>query len=124
EQERSAWEPFGLYAVAVTTTLFALKHGYFSIPSLTKDLPILTDKHLLAPLRVIDFFGLAVLSSIILRRLGPNPIMRGLAYLGRHSLQVFSYHILLIHFVNLIAMPNIGSARQIAIAIICVMSLY
>lgn len=124
KQRAASWGIVGLYALAVSTIFFALKHGFFSLQLFASDIQTLTNTHLLAPLRVLNFFALAVLSSVILRTLQPNPIIRALAYLGRHSLQVFSYHIFLVHFVDLVAVPNIGKARQIAIVLICITSLY
>jgi hypothetical protein len=122
-QSRNVWEPLAPYALAVSIAFFLLKHGYLEVP-FTEVIERLADKQILAPLRVINFFALSVVGSVILHILKPDSIVRGLAYLGRHSLQVFSYHIVLIHFVELVASPNIGSAREIGIVIVCIISLY
>lgn len=124
EQQASPWKVFGPCAVVVSGVLFCLKHGLFDITSITGQISLLTDKHFLGPLRLLNFLAVSAVASMILRAIKPTPVIRTLAYLGRHSLQVFSYQILLVHFVDLVAMPDIGGLREIAIVIVCVISLY
>lgn len=124
EQKVSPWKPFAPYAIVVSVVFLLLKHGYINLPAISQQISLLSDKQMLGPLRIINFFAISVLSSVLLRFLKPSLIIHGLAYLGRHSLQVFSYHILLVHFVDLFVFSDIGTVRQIAIAIVCVASLY
>ncbi|MBI2380128.1 MAG: OpgC domain-containing protein [Gammaproteobacteria bacterium] len=82
----------------VCTFLFSVRHqlpGFTGIP-----VAALTERSSLAIVRLIDVLGLAYLFCGLFRllpRLGEFP---PLVQLGRHSLQVYSYHVLLVYLLT------------------------
>jgi hypothetical protein len=93
------WLLFALSLVAIIG-MFLVKHELISIVNIGKiNLDSLTDKEKMRPLRLFNFFvfcyAIAVLSIKFKNFLKISPI----AYLGRHSLQVFSFHVLFLFFI-------------------------
>jgi len=104
--------------------MFLVKHELISVINIGKiNLDSLTDKEKMRPLRLFNFFvfcyAIAALSIKFKNFLKINPI----AYLGRHSLQVFSFHVLFIFFI----IPYYSNAtliNKIYIVTSAVLSLY
>jgi len=83
-----------VFAAATAALWLALvRHGLTPSPWSGAQLDFLTDKVKLGPLRVIDFAAIAVTVAAVARRWPRAFAWRWLARLGRHSLTVFSGHV-------------------------------
>lgn len=87
--------PF-LIAMCATVVVicFLLRRGWLGDFSEIPDWYLLVQKSRMAPLRVVNFLALATLVYWASARFWTKPRLNPLAFLGQHSLQVFSFHIL------------------------------
>ncbi len=88
--------PRWLWLSALSFCLLCLYLRYGNLPfDLEHEAPFAVDKWRLAPLRIANLLGLSVLAVRFGPRLARLPFLRGFAYLGRSSLQVFCTHLVL-----------------------------
>ncbi|OGW72780.1 MAG: hypothetical protein A2Y02_02595 [Omnitrophica bacterium GWA2_52_12] len=94
---KNAWldSKFILAAAAgLASYLFLTRHGMLATPfDVTSHLKV-TD---LGPLRVLNFCALAVLIRAVLRYIPPDRGLPWFSFLGKHSLQVFAYQLVLMY---------------------------
>jgi hypothetical protein len=91
--------------------LFAARHAWLQLPLPRETLSWLTNKNNLAPLRFLDTALLFWLTHAVLTR-WPNALSwRPLAALGRHSLPVFSAHVLVAYVI--LAEPAVFNASKL-----------
>jgi hypothetical protein len=76
--------------------LFSLRHG-FILKSFQYNLEAMSVTRNLGPLRVLNFIPIALLIRYMLPWLPENLAVKGLALLGRHSLEVFTFHVFLLY---------------------------
>ncbi len=77
-------------AFAVAIILFLKRHGMIDV------LPdAVTDMNSLSPVRLLNLFALLVLSLALLLRIPRHWQIPGVSLIGRYSLQVFAFHVLL-----------------------------
>jgi hypothetical protein len=80
--------------LAFSTLLFVLRHKLIGI-----DVPgYLTYKSYLAPIRLLNFALAAFLIMLLARRFSEWFNVGWLQFLGKHSLYIFLYHMLFLHF--------------------------
>jgi hypothetical protein len=100
-----------------------LKFDFCFIPKVK----VLTDKSSLAPLRLLNFMVIAYLTGVITTRFKKLSTWRWLSFLGQHSLQVFSFHVLLVYtlraFRDQLALMNELLKVFIAIALVISLSI-
>ena len=87
----------GLLALMLATAaiLYAVRHAFLPPPWSLPLLDALANKNNLAPLRLINFALLALLIHATIARFPVVMQWRPLAFLGRHSLPVFSAHVVI-----------------------------
>ena len=89
------------FLVATSATLviicFLLRRGWLGDFSEMPDWYLLVQKSRMAPLRVMNFLALTTLVYWASARFWTKPGLNPLTYLGQHSLQVFSFHILVVY---------------------------
>jgi hypothetical protein len=78
--------------VAVVILLFLQRHSFINLGFNTDPASY---RVTLAWLRLLDFFAIAVVLVAILRRLPRHAGLPWFAFLGRYSLQVFTFHVVL-----------------------------
>ncbi len=83
------------FMVATVACLYALRHAFIHAPWPQPLLDALANKNNLAPLRLLDFALLAYLLQLAITRFPSIMQWRPLAFLGRHSLPVFSAHVVI-----------------------------
>ncbi len=81
--------------VATAAFLYCVRHAYLPPPFSLPLLDVLTNKNNLAPLRLLDFALIAYLVHLAVARFPSIMQWRPLAFLGRHSLAVFSAHVVI-----------------------------
>ena len=79
-----------LLCLAIVGVCFALKH---ELISLSPSLLLMFDKGNLGPARLLNLVALVLLAGWLMGRFAPASKVTWLAFLGRHSLEVFSFHI-------------------------------
>ncbi len=100
-------------------------------PGLNSFIDNLTHNKNLGPLRLLNFLLIAYLITYILERYGtrgsePARNVRWLAFLGRHSLQVWAYHVLAVYAVFLIQhhlVPDSGIAAGLVLSLLSLTAL-
>ncbi len=99
----------GLVGLMLVTAafLYAVRHALLSPPWSMPVLDALANKNNLAPLRLINFALLALLIHTAITRFPMIMQWRPLAFLGRHSLPVFSAHVVLATM--LLGVPSVFS---------------
>ncbi len=109
--------------LCISLFLFAKRHGLIdlSIPEWQR----LITKLKVGPVRLLNFATHAYLVAYLLRKFPTWLRWRPLVFLGEHSLQVFSYHLLLL----LIVVPfkflhKPGPVVQLLLLLACTLSLY
>lgn len=83
-------------AIIVSSLLFLFKRVDFRLDPSTLDIDYWTSKENLGPLRLLNFSALSVVMSYLASRYKQWFSFKPICYLGKHSLEVFSLHILLI----------------------------
>jgi hypothetical protein len=81
--------------LAIAAFFYAVRHAFLARPLSPPLLDVLTNKNNLAPLRLLDFVLLAYLIYLAVSRFPQIMRWRPLAFLGRHSLPVFSAHVVI-----------------------------
>jgi hypothetical protein len=111
-----------LLALMLTTAtlLYAVRHAFLQPPWSLPLLDALANKNNLAPLRLINFALLAMLIHAAVSRFPGIMQSRPLAFLGRHSLPVFSAHVVIATM--LLGVPSVftetATSRWISAAIL------
>ncbi len=104
--------------------MFLVKHEFISIVDIGKiKLDSLTDNEKLRPLRLFNFIVFCYAIAALSIKYKNFLKIKSIAYLGKHSLQVFSFHVLFVFFF----VPHYSSAASInkfLIVTIAVLSLY
>lgn len=115
----------GLSAIcaALTIVLFLSRHQIFVAGNLIDRIESLTAVETLGPARLVNFLALAWLLSQAFTWPTANVWNAALAYLGRHSLQVFTFHIFLIYLLFGVIAGLHADAADFAV-IGCVLSLF
>lgn len=85
-----------IVCVMVAAVLFSIRHG-FILDEIRFKIELLSSKTTFGPLRLLNFIVFALLVQNALSWLTENVVVKGLALLGRHSLEVFTFHILLLY---------------------------
>ncbi len=114
----------GIFIMA--TVLFLLRHDLLPQPRVFLEVGWLLDKQTLGPVRLLNTLVLAhLLSGKVLWPPGALHV-RFLAYLGRHSLFVFSYHILLVYTLQfgIYARGELSASNEIVVVLLAVLSLF
>ncbi len=83
-------------AFTIFIVLFLIK--YHIIPVDTEFMSSLTIRYNLGWLRVINFLSIAYLVSVLLKKIPISAKIPWVHFLGKHSLQVFSFHIVIAYF--------------------------
>jgi len=104
---------------------FAKRHGLIDLPIPEWQWQKLITKVKVGPLRLVNFVTHVYLIACLLRKFPTWMRWRPLVFLGKHSLQVFSYHLLLL----LVIAPYLnqfkpGPAVQVLVAVACTLSLF
>jgi hypothetical protein len=86
-----------IVCIAVAAFLFCTRYGFISHEVRFK-VESLSVKLTLGPIRLVNFAAFAFIVQSGLPWLTKNLFVEGLAVLGRHSLEVFTFHILLLYF--------------------------
>ena len=81
----------------VVIICFLLRRGWLGDFSEMPDWHLLVQKSRMAPLRLVNFLALATLVYWACVRFWTKPQLNPLAFLGQHSLQVFSFHIVVVY---------------------------
>ncbi len=74
---------------------FLLKHQLLLVAN-SDLMKFLTDRTTLGPLRIINFFSIAYLIFFLLSKIDLSIYLSKLALLGQHSIQVFTFHLLVL----------------------------
>jgi len=114
------------YAFLVAIILFLVRHHVVVENDPFGPIERMAEKRSLGVIRVINFAVFAFLISAGLKSLRTSFFVRGLAYLGRHSLQVFTFQILLCSYIQIFLGQSrqIGELVEVLTVAICVSSLY
>jgi len=102
---RSSARPNGFviwYVSLVGGALFLLRWHLFFDAAWAAKAESLARKSTLGPVRVLNFAAVYFLMAALCRDPRPRFILNGLAYLGRHSLQVFTWHVFVINLIHLL----------------------
>lgn len=110
----------------VAIALFLSRHHFLFGDAVASEIERITDKRTLGLLRLLNFAAVLFLIAFVYARLKAGFIVNYLAYLGRHSLQVFTFQTLLVCFVNVLLRQAtaLSETSKVVIVIICVASLY
>jgi hypothetical protein len=113
-------------ALALVMGLFLCKHRFISGLLPSDDWALLAGKKSLGPLRLMNFFALCFLTLFAAKHVKPGLITRVLAYLGKHSLQVFSFQILLAFGVFWTHQRGlfVDPIEEVIVVVICLNSLF
>jgi len=104
--------------------MFLVKHEYISIVDIGKiNLDSLTDNEKMRPLRLFNFFVFCYAIAALSIKYKNFLKIKSIAYLGRHSLQVFSFHVLFVFFI-IPHYSNAASINKFLIVIGAVLFLY
>lgn len=96
------WLPTGWFfpivAYSAVCILFFMHHGLLGLSVNRR----WTDRATVAPLRLLDFFCIVFLVSKFRTKIEKLIAWRGFAFLSKHSLQVFGFHLFPIYLVTLV----------------------
>lgn len=109
-------------AAAVTLVLFAVRHELISVG----DLQNAVSRQSMGWLRLLNVAALATLVASLAKRLPSTAGLPWIAFLGRYSLQVFAFHVLVVYAlmpVRELATGDGGVATALAITVAVVASL-
>ncbi len=107
----------------VVVAFFLVKHGYVVIPGL--DTVTAADRGTLAWLRLINFSAIVLFVGALTRKYNELFKNNWLAFLGQHSLQVFSYHIVILYLIMPVRwrIEDMGGLAEVAVCLAYVASL-
>ncbi len=97
--------PVAIPTLAVHAVLTAIRHGWRPDSELSIVVHQVADNNVLGPLRVFDFALVAMLGADLMRRWPRATSIGALSLLGRHSMAVFIYHIVLVYAVTPFTLP-------------------
>ncbi len=88
------------YVMILVCTLYVIiLLSRYQFINLGFDINAATERSNLAWLRLVSFFSFAFVLSTILKTLPLSAKLPGIDFLGKHSLQVFSFHIAVLYFI-------------------------
>ncbi len=113
-------------SAAIALSLFFVRHGWMADLSAAAWLPYATSRAQIGWLRLIDVVALACLIAALLRHAASWRSPRALACLGRHSLQAYAFHVVLLYLLRPVKwrLFEIGRDGQIAATLIFVAMLF
>jgi hypothetical protein len=119
-------KPLVPMALLVAAGLFMSKHGFIRIPVSDGVMSFLIRKITLGPFRIIDFFALSLVVVFALRYVKSGFVIKSIGYLGKHSLQVFSFHVLLVCAVDLLRKQVLVMDKldELLVVMVCVSGLF
>lgn len=111
-----------LAAGSVAMALFLLHHGLLGVNVCSW----LIERSCLAPLRLINFFCIVFLICNGRRRVEKYIAWDGFAFLSKHSLQVFAFHLFPIYLAALLInnKPPLAIGTQLLVISFCIVSLF
>lgn len=113
-----------LLAFGLSVLLFLWKHRFITVLEFVDRLPGMNNRTLLSPLRALNVASLVLVTGFVLRFVKPNVVTNWLSFLGKQSLQVFTFQIVLAYCVNLLSNQfSVSKWFQIVIVAVCVASL-
>jgi hypothetical protein len=126
EQEQTYSKALLIYFLFVSIALFLSRHHLLLHGPITEVVGSMTDARTLGILRVLNFAAVCYIIACGFNRLKLTRPINCLAYLGRNSLQVFTFHIPLVYFMRPILSQgtNLSELSKGMIVILCVGSLY
>jgi hypothetical protein len=101
---------------------FAIRHQIFFDASIAEAVRAASQRRSLDPLRLLNFAAIAYLVMRLSERHPSWFEWRWLAYLGQHSLQVFSYSVAAA-YIGWVIVGDLGTAGQFAVAALVLASL-
>ena len=115
---------FFVLAYGIALLLFFLRHDLFGFTIHSDN--YLVDRSLLGPIRLIDFICICFLVTRMRLCLAPYINWSGFAFLSRHSLQVFAFHLYPIYFAALFLKerPSSSPLLQVCLIALCIGSLF
>lgn len=115
-----------MYAGIVILVLFLCRHNVFFGRSFSDAMNGLADRTTLGIVRVLNFSALCVFITSFSWSKKHNFLLKSLAYLGRNSLQVFSFQIFLVYAMNVWwgETDHQGWPAGSLMAAVCITSLY
>jgi hypothetical protein len=114
---------FLIPVLCISLFFFARRHGLIDLP--IPEWQRLVTKVKVGPLRLVNFATHAYLVAYLLRKFPTWMRWRPMVFLGEHSLQVFSYHLLLLLIIvpfKVLYKPT--SATQLLMVVACTLSLF
>ena len=123
---KARWLPSGWKLLALAyvcgLTLFALRHNLIGIDVNSR----LVDRALLGPLRAFNFACIAFLVCLARGQMAKFIAWRGFAFLSRHSLQVYAFHLVPLYVVAVLIqdMAYLPFWAQMLAVAFCILSLF
>ena len=118
--------PVLVYLGAIATFFCLSAHRLLLPDWIVEAIASMSDKPSLGIFRVLNFVAVFFLLAAVYKKMKNGLFVEGLAYIGRHSLQVFIWQIFVIYAVDLtfdrFGMPS--KATRTVILIFCLASLY
>lgn len=112
-------------SLVVAVGLFLFRHQILVNERLSQAAQGMADKRTFGILRGLNFAALALLVTVWFRRIGAGFPINGLAYLGKHSLQVFAFQTVLVGCVVLTAdRYEWSELTRLEIMVPCIASLW
>ncbi len=105
-------------ACTMTVVLFLSRHNVLPIGF---DTISATNRANLAWLRLLNFFVLVITIWFLIRKIPVDKSIPWVGFIGKYSLQVFSYHILLLYILRPVSLRLINSGSQIGYVIYTVL---
>lgn len=114
-----------LFASTIALLLFLCRHKLLVGDRIVKAVEPLVDHGAVGPLRLLNFGAVCLVIAWVYHLLKPSIVVRALARLGMHSLQIYSFHILLVFIACFfLAAITVGEAGKIIIALLGVSCLF
>jgi hypothetical protein len=96
---------FVIAVIGAALGLFLLRHGAFGSPLWLA--ASITQKNL-AWLRIVNLLVLAASFGLLFTKLSRQTHIPGVVFMGQHSLQVFTFHVVLIYFITALREPIVA----------------
>ena len=111
------------YAGLMALTFFLTRHGLLMDETKVPGFATLIDKKHLGVLRLFNAAVVFYLIGSLQSRWEPGHVFKGLAYLGRHSLQVYAFHVVLVCYLyallERVAQWSTGASILLTVACVC-----
>jgi len=110
-------------SLIATVLFFLARHEFVVIPDV--NIAMATDRATLAGVRLLNFIVIAVLVGSLTKRYSRFFNVKWLAFLGQHSLQVFSYHVVVLYLLMPVRwrIQELGGQAEILVCVAYVISL-